>query len=515
MNIVWPDLDPLPRLLETATDAWKRKDFQKSIDILERAHQMAPTEAGVLLQLGYCYGSRYDFTAANDRFEKAIRITIRKTDARIVAGTHFLNFQQHDIAGKYFERALADNGNAVDALMPLVEIRERQNRMEEAAQLLNRILRSQAGFLPALVASARIQRHSKRLEEAEQTLRPFIDKPHSDIVTHANAWYEMGMVLDGQRRYDEAMAAFLKAKALAAPLTASSGDIRKEVWKARKTMVETLSADQLRRWHKSALATGHEHRFALLCGFPRSGTTLLEQILDSHPAIVSLEETPIFLEDILLPMAGDEVVGSVPLLPQLDSMSTDQWSGFRGQYFQSIRNFLGQPVGNRLLVDKNPGLTPFIPAVLRILPEAKFLVALRDPRDVCLSCFTLPTVNSPASPVFRSLEATITEYASAMGLWCAIKPIMPNPFLEVRYEDTVEDLPSVSRRTLEFLEMPWDDRVLEFQKHTQNKVVRSPTYADVRKPVTKRAVGRWRNYQKYLEPHLPILEPFLKAFGYE
>lgn len=92
---------------------------------------------------------------------------------------------------------------------------------------------------------------------------------------------------------------------------------------------------------------------------------------------------------------------------------------------------------------------------------------------------------------------------------------MPVPFLEVRYEDLVDDLESVARRILNFLEVPWNDRVLEFQKHTQNKLVHSPTYAEVRKPVSKRAVGRWRNYQKYLEPYLPALEPFVKAFGYE
>jgi hypothetical protein len=73
----------------------------------------------------------------------------------------------------------------------------------------------------------------------------------------------------------------------------------------------------------------------------------------------------------------------------------------------------------------------------------------------------------------------------------------------------------VARRTLDFLGVPWDARVLGFDAHARQKVVRSPTYADVTKPVYKRAVGRWRNYQKYLEPHLEKLAPFVKAFGYE
>jgi len=88
-------------------------------------------------------------------------------------------------------------------------------------------------------------------------------------------------------------------------------------------------------------------------------------------------------------------------------------------------------------------------------------------------------------------------------------------YLEVRYEDMVEDLESVARRTLDFLGAQWDARVLGFDEHARQKIVRSPTYADVTKPVYKRAIGRWRNYQKYLEPHLSKLESFARAFGYE
>jgi hypothetical protein len=85
----------------------------------------------------------------------------------------------------------------------------------------------------------------------------------------------------------------------------------------------------------------------------------------------------------------------------------------------------------------------------------------------------------------------------------------------VRYEDMVDDLGAVARRTLEFLDVPWDERVLAFNEHAKGKIVRSPTYADVGKPIYKTSQGRWRHYQKLFEPHLATLEPFAKAFGYE
>jgi hypothetical protein len=167
------------------------------------------------------------------------------------------------------------------------------------------------------------------------------------------------------------------------------------------------------------------------------------------------------------------------------------------------------------LVDKNPSLTALIPAVLRILPETKLLVALRDPRDVCLSFFMQPLPLNLTSAAYLTLEGTVTEYAALMGIWTAIGPRMQNPSLEVRYEELVEDLEGVSQRVLEFLGLAWDARVLQFDKHARQKLVRSPTYSDVTKPVFKGAIGRWRNYQKYLEPWLGKLAPFIKAFGYE
>ena len=116
---------------------------------------------------------------------------------------------------------------------------------------------------------------------------------------------------------------------------------------------------------------------------------------------------------------------------------------------------------------------------------------------------------------YLSLEGAAAAYSRVMGVWQTLKPLLKNPWLEVRYEDMVENLEAVARRTLDFLGVAWDERVLGFADHARKKLVRSPTYADVTQPVYQRARGRWRNYQKYLEPHLAILEPFVKAFGYE
>jgi hypothetical protein len=142
------------------------------------------------------------------------------------------------------------------------------------------------------------------------------------------------------------------------------------------------------------------------------------------------------------------------------------------------------------------------------------LIALRDPRDVVLSCFMQSFKLGIFSSPYLTLENTTDDYCTMMHQWQTLKPMIDGRFLEVRYEDMVENLESVARQSLTFLGVPWDAQVLGFDAHARQKLVRSPTYADVTQPVYKRAKGRWHNYQKYLEPHLAKLEPFVKAFGY-
>jgi hypothetical protein len=126
-----------------------------------------------------------------------------------------------------------------------------------------------------------------------------------------------------------------------------------------------------------------------------------------------------------------------------------------------------------------------------------------------------PLSLNPISSAYLSLEDTVAQYASVMGFWRAILPKLRNPWMEIRYEDVVENLEAASRRVLAFLEVQWSEEVLRFHEHARTKPLRSPSYAEVTKPVFKTAVGRWRNYQKYLEPWMEKLEPFIKAYSYE
>jgi hypothetical protein len=165
-------------------------------------------------------------------------------------------------------------------------------------------------------------------------------------------------------------------------------------------------------------------------------------------------------------------------------------------------------------LDKNPSLSYLLPVITRVFPEIKVLFAVRDPRDVVLSCFMQRMPINAISSNYLSFEAASTKYADVMHYWLTIRPMLDCSWQEFKYEDTVADLAQQARRTLEFLGLPWQEGVVDFHTHAQNKRVRSPTAQDVTQPIYSHAVGRWQHYAKYMEPVLGTLEPYVKAFGY-
>jgi tetratricopeptide (TPR) repeat protein len=501
-------------MLQTAETAWERKDFQECIKTLESASRLVPSNAGILLQLGRIHGLRYDYAAAERCFEQALRFAPRKTGTLMAIVDHCRNFRNPDIAAHYLRCALEQADAPPEACIKLAELYERLRRLPEAAQLVDRALTLNPANPAALLVHARLERLAGRLEAAEQVLRSFISKPNPDIWTHAQAWYELATILDRQNRFDDAMTAFLEAKALMRPQAPKYLAELKMLRARLKVMESNVSSELFKRWFDAGPELNPPRRLALLCGHARSGTTLLEQVLDSHPEIVSAEETTIFLDDAFAPLKCSQPPDTY-MLPVLEGAGIPALQQARAAYFRAMDLSVGSPVADRLLLDKNPVLTFMIPAFIRIVPETKFLIALRDPRDVVLSCFMQAQPLNAITAAYLSLEGTAEDYSALMSIWRTLAPLIPDRHLEIRYEDMVADLESVARKTLDFLEVPWDARVLGFDEHARKKMVISPTYADVTQPIYKRAQGRWHHYQKYLEPHLAKLEPFVKAFGYE
>ena len=487
--------------------------YAKAIALIGEASRREPGNPALLLQLAKAHGLRFDYAAAERCIAAAVRASSRPAQTLADAGRQCLEFDRIEMAIRYLMRASRDAEASIGALVTLADIYVRERRLADAARLAARAARIDRDDPRVLLAQAELSRRRGEREQAEPVLRALAAKPASGPPVRVRALYELAGLLDEAGSYDEAMTALLEAKAIqrteAGPYTAALRLIQQR----SAEMERTIGAAVLERWRADAPALQPTRRIALLCGHPRSGTTLLEQVLDAHPDIQSAEETRLMHDEAYLPLIRDLPEGT-SILEALDSAPPGSLLRSRDNYFRCSERFLRTSIRGRLLVDKNPGLNALIPMVVRVFPEARFLVALRDPRDVVLSCFMQALALTPISSAFLSLEETVRHYASSMGFWLAMRPRMGDSWLEVRYEELVDDLPGAARRTLDFLGVSFDERVLRFHLHARTRRVKSPSYADVLKPVYRTAIGRWRSYEKYLEPHLAGLQRFVGAFGY-
>jgi hypothetical protein len=125
-----------------------------------------------------------------------------------------------------------------------------------------------------------------------------------------------------------------------------------------------------------------------------------------------------------------------------------------------------------------------------------------------------PFLLNQAMVNFLSLEQTARFYAAVMDLWLHYRAVLGLEFLEIRYEDLVADFETTARRLVGFIGEPWDDAVLRYFEHTRKRDVSTPSYSAIASPIYSRAVGRWRNYETWLRPHLSLIEPYLREFGY-
>lgn len=503
----------IERLCREAELAWKRLDYQHSINLLEQAVRIEPSNPSLQFNLARAHGQRYEFSAAERCIEKALQVSQGRVQMIEEAARICSILKNDDMVLRYLERANKKDGISLGALTSLADIYILDDRVDEAAEVVERAARMDRKDPRVLLRGAVLKRKRGELKEAESQFRDLMMNSAADNLVRVRATYDLAAVLDTAGQYDDAMTALLEGKAIQRPQAVPLADALQRMQNMHKEIPRSITATVLGRWRADASKLQPPRRLALLAGHPRSGTTVLEQVLDSHSDVISLEETPLIHDEIYRPMSRDFAQGT-GLFQMLDSVPPSVLCRLRENYFNCAQLFLGKPIGSRVLLDKNPGVNVMVPVLLRVFPETKFLIALRDPRDVVMSCFMQSLTLTPTSSAYLTLEATVQQYANVMDFWLEMVPRLGSQSMYVRYEEMIDDLQTVARSTLEFLGLEFEENVLRFFEHARTKRVSSPSSAEVRKPLYRTAVGRWKNYEKYLEPYMPALDRFLKEFNY-
>jgi tetratricopeptide (TPR) repeat protein len=402
------------------------------------------------------------------------------------------------------------NPAKTNARLMLAQTYERSNRLEDARKTTQALI-ADGSVLDDGVANevdhllAGLSLRSGRYEEAAKLLGRRGPR-HPGDYTH---FFELAEARDKAGDPDSVLDALKEAHRLqVAELAIASPEFFEAGAEALPAGVVRVSEESHRQWPMT-IAPDAPNSPVFIVGFPRSGTTLLEQMLDAHPGLQSMDENPFFsrLAEILR-RHDERILQNLHLLQQHDC------DELRKRYLIMVSERTKRR-WDAQLVDKNPLNMLWLPLMYRLFPQAKFVLAVRHPCDVILSCYMQNFRSSILGAACSTIERLAEAYVQAMQFWLEdVAMFKPNVFVS-RYEDLVADISGQSRRLADFLELQDAGPMLEFDRHAREKgYIGTPSYSQVIEPVNTRGLGRWTRYRSVFEPVLPILEPMIRHWGY-
>ena len=490
--------------------ALMRNDDAAAIHWLEKS--LAEVEkASVELEASYAkaLGMARRFEESVEAYRRACAIA--PDDASLWLALAGIQRHLHDLDGAEasLQKAIACDPSSALGPAELALMYERSNRLADAHQAVEAALRIDPEYSQALAARARLIRREGDREGARRDLERAIASAPTDEARR-QICLTLAQILDELGDYDEAYKRILESKkpleAVPASLRAQ-GDAYEEYIHANRRVI---TKELVEGWRPAPPDDRESPVFFV--GFPRSGTTLLEQMLAAHPRFVTTDER-MALSKV---RAHIRVALEAPTVPEsLGRLDDDQIRRLRKVYWDDIDELFGPPKPGVRIVDKHPLNTANLAIVRRLFPDAPVLMSLRDPRDVCVSCMTNLTRSPMAAQHFRSFESTTNLYAMILDLWLHFREALGLRYTETKYEDVIADTEREVRRVLSFLGEQWTDEVMQFRELAQQRAIRSPSYEQVTRKLHPGAIGRWRNYERQMGPSLDTLAPFVKALGYD
>jgi tetratricopeptide (TPR) repeat protein len=497
----------LQREHQSARDFLLRHEFARALACYEGLVRKAPGSSVIWFEYGNAASGLHKLDLAATAWNRAIELAPNNAELVAMVGHRYQGLRWPVQARDHFRRAAAADPRAINPRISLAVLLEQSHQLAGARQAVEECLAIEPRDDQARYFQAVLDRREGHLAQAETRLRELLSsEPKHPYVRYA-CRYELAQVLDRTERFDEAMQFLLEAKRLVRSLTDTELLLRGYDVNAQsaRRFTESQPRDIFQTWANFFPENKREVQrpIAFLGGHPQSGTTLLEQILDAHPKIAALDEPTAFL-DVLH-----------PAFLKSKEHSSARLNALRRAYFEAIDRELGGPSQSKMVIDKNPSPTARLPIWLRVFPELRIIIALRDPRDVILSCFFQNIPLNAVNVNFLSFERLAKHYRDLMDIWFTVREWPGFHWIEARYEDIVAGLEKEGGRVTRFLGLEWDEQQKEFYAKSRQKQMYSPTYQDVTRPVYTRSIARWRAYEKHLAPILPQLKPYWERLGYD
>jgi len=458
--------------------------FNQALEPLATALSLKPAQPQVSSMYGDALVGCGRNMQAFEVFNKLLQQYPKQVELLCKVGGLHIEFSELDQARNYFEKALEIQSNHIGARLAYIGLLRIQKDYDKALPEIDALFESEPKNIKVAVLYSYLCHLNDNCKKVISRLEHFLGSQGLQKTDEVNICFELGRLCDARGEYDKAFGFFKRGNALkTGKYDAADTDAMVSAW------IDGYRQEVMQR---KQLTTKRDHgRPVFVVGVPRSGTTLIEQILSSHSDVYGAGE----LSD-MVNLVRDYRGDSYPynnIRQEVENFLPADLEAMAIKYRTRLDEVSN---GQRYVVDKLPGNFIRLGLIAILFPDAKIINCIRNPIDTCLSCFfhDFTGVHSYLYDM-DDLVSFYKNYQRVMKHW---HEALPLPILDVHYEDVVADQEGESRRMFEFLELEWDEHCLEF--YNSDRAVVTSSHDQVQKPIYKSSISRWKNYEKYIEP---------------
>jgi tetratricopeptide (TPR) repeat protein len=415
-------------------------------------------------------------------FDAALALKRDDPEALNNRGSMLLHLNRHDEALASYEGALALQPNHADALSNRGHVLVHQGKLEEGAASFRKALSVNPELAGAHASLALAVKHAEHDEEI-RAMERLVAREGLSSTERMHLCFALGKAYEELREYSRAFEHILEGNRI---LRASYDYSIAEDERHFENIKKIFSADFFSARRGSGCADGSA---VFIVGMPRSGTTLVEQILASHRDVFGAGELP-----DLASLVESYCTQRGGVFPEaVSGFERSAYEGLGVDYVQRIRQ---RSTAAKRITDKRPHNFLMVGLIKAILPNAKVIHCMREPMDSCWSMFKLlATANFKFAHDMDDLGRYYSRYLDLMAHW---RVVLPGFVHEVKYEEMVSDQEHQTRKLLEYCDLPWDAACLAF--HRTKRTVATPSATQVRQPIYQGSVQLWKNYEQQLKP---------------
>jgi tetratricopeptide (TPR) repeat protein len=458
---------------------------------LHRSISLKPDHKESLVGLASILKERNLLHEAENLLQDILKKDSQDKNVLVTLASVYIELSKTDEAQEIFEGILKNDPTHVGALLGLATLKIEMGDLKTAESFIRDALNIKEDNMQARFLLAQVKK-VKPEDENLVKLNGFLEGPKT-LHSHQRIplYYALGKSYDDIRDFDKAFDFYARGAALKREKIQYSVE---EETSQIDAIIEIVNQDFIEKFSREEMNASTLPIFVL--GMPRSGTTLTEQIIASHPKVFGAGELPYFME--VMQEKASEKNGGYPYI--LKDLTQKDMKAMGNEY---IRKLKLKDKDKRFITDKMPANYLNLGLIHLILPHAKIIHVKRNPVDTCISCFTrLFYRHQDATYDLTEVGRHYANYARLMDHWRQVLP--KDSFFEVHYEAIVEDVEKEARKLIQYCDLPWDPSCLNFYELKRN--VKTASVTQVRQPIYNSSVERWRHYEKNIGPLLKELD---------